>query len=295
MKSGFVALVGRPNAGKSTLLNRLIGQKVSIVSDKPQTTRHRILGILTDDEAQMIFVDTPGIHRPEYRLNERMMDAVYEALRDVDLVVHLVDASQPIGGGENFAREMVARSGKPVLLALNKADLINKGKLLPLIETAAAHGCYDTVVPISAKTGDNVEALLAEIRSRLPAGEALYDETMWTDQQERGLVSETIREKVLRNTRQELPYSTAVQIEVFDEERREEGFVRILASIIVEKPGQKKIVIGRGGRMIKKIGTEARLGIQRLLDVEKVYLELNVKVVAGWRNRESSILEYGVS
>jgi len=295
MKSGFVALVGRPNSGKSTLLNRLVGQKVSIVSDKPQTTRSRALGILTEEQTQIVFVDTPGIHRPEFRLNIRMMEAVYEALRDVDLVVHLVDSSEPGGGGERFAVELVRRCGKPVLLALNKADLVNKGRLLPLIEDYDRQDTYAEIVPISAKTGDNVDALMEQIRRRLPEGEALFDEELWTDQQERSMVGEMVREKVLRNTRQELPYSTAVQVEVFDEERRAEGFVRILASIIVEKSGQKKIVIGRGGRMIKKIGTEARLGIQQLLDVEKVYLELNVKVVEGWRNRDHLLLEYGVS
>lgn len=294
MKSGFIALVGRPNVGKSTLLNRLVGQKVAIVSDKPQTTRHRILGIRTTPDAQMIFVDTPGIHRPEFRLNARMMDTVYDALREVDLIVHLVDASESYGKGEQFVLELVAKSGKPALLLLNKVDLVNKGKLLPIIEFYSQEGNYHEIIPISAIKGDNVDTLLEKLEELLPEGEALYPPDAITDQTERFIVGEIIREKVLEKTRQELPYSTAVVVEEFNEERRDEGFVRIVASVLVEKSGQKKIVIGRGGKMIKQIGIEARKDIERFLQVEKIYLDLNVKVVPDWRNREPFLDDLGV-
>lgn len=286
MKSGRVGLVGRPNAGKSTLLNRVVGQKVSIVSDKPQTTRHTILGIRTTPSSQMVFVDTPGIHKPGFLLNERMMSAVYDAVRGVDVLVHIVDASTPYGKGEEFALELASRAEEPAILALNKVDAMNKGRVLPLIEFYNQQGGYVEIVPISALKGDNVEALLGVIASHLPEKEPLYPPEHFTDQQERQLVSEIIREKVLAHARQELPYSTAVVIDQIDESDREEGLVRIYASIVVEKPGQKKIVIGRGGSMIKKIGTEARLEIEELLQVRRIYLDLMVKVEPDWRNRE---------
>ena len=294
-RAGYVALVGRPNAGKSTLLNYLIGQKIAIVSDKPQTTRQRVLGVHTSGDSQMAFVDTPGIHRPSYRLNERMMDVVYEALRGVDVVVQLVDASQKFGKGEAFASDLVTRSEQPSILALNKVDLVNKARLLPIIQLYAERGDYDEIVPISAASGENVDRLLEVISARLPASEFLYDPDQFTDQTERALVSEIIREKVLQTTRQELPYSTAVQIEVFDESRRKEDFIHIVASIIVEKSGQKKIVVGRAGRMIREIGTAARKELQELLEVEKMFLELNVKVVPDWRNTDHLLDEYGVT
>lgn len=278
--------MGRPNTGKSTLLNRLIGQKVSIVSDKPQTTRKRALGIRTTGDAQAVFVDTPGIHRPGHRLNERMMEDVYEALREVDLVVHMVDVSQRYGKGEEFTLDLIRKTAKPTLLALNKVDLVNKGKILPVIEFYHRQYPYLDIIPISATEGDNVPVLLEKIAENLPEGDFLYSPEQITDQQERFLVAEMIREKVLQHTRQELPYSTAVLLERFDESRRDQGFVSISASIVVEKDGQKKIVIGRGGSMIKTIGTEARQEIEELLQVEKVFLDLNVKVVPGWRNQE---------
>ena len=293
-KSGFIALVGRPNSGKSTLLNRLIGQKISIVSDKPQTTRIRILGIRTSSDCQMIFVDTPGIHRPGYRLNERMMGMVYEVLKEVDLVVHLVDVSENYGKGEEYVVELVKRTEKPSILTLNKVDMVNKGKILPVIEFYAQRHPYREIVPISATQGDNVEVLLEQIAKNLPEGEFLYPPEFVTDQKERFIVCEIIREKVLHHTHRELPYSTAVQIEDFDESRRDSGFVRIVASVIVDKEGQKKIVIGRGGKMIKTIGSEARREIEQFLDVRKIYLDLNVKVVTGWRNLERLLDELGV-
>lgn len=293
-KCGYVALIGRPNAGKSTLLNRLIGQKVSIVSDKPQTTRHRIQGVLTRDDSQMIFVDTPGIHRPGYRLNQRMMEAVFTTLKDVDVVLHLVDATRPYGKGEQFVVDMLKKTTGRALLLLNKVDLVNKGKLLPKIDAFKDRFEYGGIIPISALRGDNQDALVGEILKLLPEGSFFYPPEYFTDQQERTLTSEIIREKVLHHTRQELPYSTAVTIESFDEDQREEGLVRIAASIIVDKPSQKKIVIGRAGRMIKAIGTDARKELLGFLQTKRIYLELNVKVVPGWRDQVRVLDELGV-
>ncbi|HSR66389.1 MAG TPA: GTPase Era [Acidobacteriota bacterium] len=295
-KCGHIALIGRPNAGKSTLLNHLMGQKIAIVSDKPQTTRRRILGVLNRGEAQMIFVDTPGIHKPGYRLNQIMMDTVYEAIKDVDLLLHMVDASEPYGRGEQFVVDLVKQAGKPTLLLLNKADAVNKGRLLPEIEAYNERFAYQEIIPISASQGDNVEVLLERIAEHLPESDWLFPEDYFTDQQERFLASEIIREKVLAHTRREIPYSTAVVIEEFDESRRqeEESFLRITASILVDKPNHKKIVIGRGGRMIKRIGTEARKELKRMLEVKSLYLDLNVKVEAGWRDREGLLDQMGV-
>jgi len=276
-------------------LNRLIGTKVSIVSDKPQTTRNRILGIYTSEEAQIAFVDTPGIHRPGYKMNVRMMELVREAMRDVDILLHMVDVSDNYGKGEQFALDLVEKYNKTSILLLNKIDLINKGRLLPIIEQYARNGVYQEIIPISAKQGDNVENLVRKIAAFLPEGELMYPEDYFTDQQERFLVSETIREKLLNKTRKELPYSTAVQIEEFDESRRAEGLVVIKASIVVEKPGQKKIVIGRSGQMVKEIGTEARKEIEKLLIVKRVYLELNVKVIPGWRDQDFVLHDIGVN
>lgn len=295
MKSGFVAIVGRPNSGKSTLLNRLIGTKVSIVSDKPQTTRNRIMGIYTSETAQIAFVDTPGIHRPGFKMNVRMMELVREAMKEVDILLHMVDVSDDYGKGEQFALELVERYRKPCILLLNKIDLINKGRLLPVIEHYAEKGKYNEIIPVSAKQGDNVEMLIGKIAALLPEGELIYPEDYFTDQQELFMVSESIREKVLLKTRNELPYSTAVKIEDFDESRRAEGLVVISASIVVEKTGQKKIIIGRSGQMIKMIGTDARKDIQKILDVRKVYLELNVKVIPGWRDQDFVLKDIGVN
>lgn len=295
MKSGFVAIVGRPNSGKSTLLNRLIGTKVSIVSDKPQTTRNRIMGIYTSENARIAFVDTPGIHRPGYKMNVRMMEFVREAMKEVDILLHMVDVSDDYGKGEQFAMDLVEKYRKPCILLLNKVDLVNKGRLLPVIERYAENSNYKEIIPVSAKQGDNIEVLLERIATLLPEGELVYPDDYFTDQQEGFMVSESIREKVLHKTRQELPYSTAIKIEEFDESRRSEGLVVITASIIVEKTGQKKIIIGRAGQMIKQIGTDARKDIQKILDVKKVYLELNVKVIPGWRDHDFALKDIGVN
>ena len=293
-KSGLVALIGRPNSGKSTLLNQLVGQKVAIVSDKPQTTRNRIIGVQTTEECQMIFVDTPGIHRPGHLLNKRMMGEVYDSLKGVDLLVQVVDVSQRYGKGEEYVLNLVQKTQKPTILALNKVDLISKGKVLPVLEFYNKQFEYREMIPLSALQGDNFKVLQEKIAEHLPAGERLYPSEYITDQPERFLVSEIIREKVLNHTRQEIPYSTAVLVEVFDESRREEGFMSITASIIVDKDNQKKIVIGRAGQMVKTIGTEARVDLEDFLDVSKLYLELNIKVMSGWRDQEHLLDELGV-
>ena len=294
MKFGFASIIGRPNVGKSTLMNGLIGTKLSIVSDKPQTTRARVLGVFNRAEAQIVFVDTPGIHRPGHRLNERMMAEVEEAMQQVDLLLHMVDASERFGKGEQFVLDMVRSVGAKKFLLLNKVDKINKAKVLPMIESFSQEGLYDEIFPISALTGENLDHLLDSMVRYLPEGQPMYPPDYLTDQNERFLVAEIIREKVLHHTRQELPYTTAVLIEEFDESKREEGFVRISASILVEKDGQKKIVIGRGGQLIKQVGIEARKEIEELLQVRQIFLGLNVKVEPGWRNRDPLLDALGV-
>ncbi|MBI4445195.1 MAG: GTPase Era [Acidobacteria bacterium] len=294
-KAGFVALIGRPNVGKSTLLNRLVGQKISIVSDKPQTTRNRILGVLTRGDAQIIFVDTPGVHRPTYRMNKRMMNMVYSALKEVDLLIHMVDVTERYGKGEQYVIDLIKTAEKPALLVLNKVDLISKGKLLPLIDFFSHQHDYREIIPLSSTEGINVDVLLQKIIENLPESEFLFPSEYVTDQQQRFMIAEIIREQVLQMTREELPYSTAVQLDAVDENRRTEGFVSINASIIVEKENQKKIVVGHAGQMIKAIGTAARLELQKLLGVPKVFLGLNVRVVEHWRDREEILNEVGVS
>ena len=294
MKFGLAAIIGRPNVGKSTLINGLIGTKISIVSDKPQTTRARTLGVLNRPDAQIVFVDTPGIHRPGYRMNERMMAEVEEAMREVDLLLHMVDASERLGKGEQYVLEMVRFAKARKFLLLNKVDKINKAKVLPVIETFSREGLYDEIFPLSALTGENVDLLLEAMVRIMPEGQPMYPPEYLTNQNERFLVAEIIREKVLHHTRQELPYTTAVLLEEFDESRRTEGFVRITASILVEKDGQKKIVIGRGGQLVKQIGVEARKEIEDLLQVRQIFLGLNVKVEPGWRNRDPLLDALGV-
>ncbi len=293
MKFGYAALIGRPNVGKSTLLNRLIGQKVAIVSDKPQTTRTRLIGVRTLPEGQIVFVDTPGIHRPGYRLNERMMEEVYESIRQVDVLLHMVDVTEKYGKGEQYVLDLVQGQTKRRFLLLNKMDAINKGRVLPMIEFYSQTAQYDEIIPISALNGDNVDVVQQKILEYLPEGEPQYPPDFITDRNERFLVAEIIREKVLAHTREELPYSTAVHVDLFDESERDEGFVRIAASIIVEKEGQKKIVIGRGGQMIRQIGIEARKEIEDFLDVRQIYLDLTVRVQPGWRNLEHLLEELG--
>jgi GTP-binding protein Era len=294
MKAGLVSLVGRPNAGKSTLLNRLVGQKVAIVSDKPQTTRHRIVGVRHAPGCQMVFIDTPGIHKPQHRMNRRMVDVALATLKDVDVVVLVVDATTRPGTGDDFVLELLRRARVPTVVALNKIDRIgDKSTLLPLMRQYAAAGDFEAIVPISARDSDGLDGLAQAIAAALPEGEALYPADYLTDQTERTLAAEMIREKVLLHTRDELPYSTAVVIEQFEEPAAPGGLTRIYASILVDQPSQKPIVVGKGGEMVKRIGTEARRDLEEMLG-GRVYLELHVKVREDWRDDERILDELGL-
>jgi GTP-binding protein Era len=293
MKSGFVALVGRPNAGKSTLLNHFVGQKVAIVSDKPQTTRHRIMGVRNLPGAQLVFVDTPGIHKPVHRMNRRMVDVATGSLKEADVVVLVVDASVPSGSGDRFVRDTVRAARLPVVLALNKVDHVHKPELLPLIAGYAKDEVYRAIVPVSALTGDGLDRLADEIVAALPEGEPLFPDEYLTDQTERLLTAELIREKVLRYTRDELPYTTAVLVDQFEEPEREGGLTRIFASILVDHESQKPIVVGRSGDMIKRIGIDARKDLEEMLG-GKVFLDLHVKVREDWRDDERILDEIGL-
>jgi len=280
-RSGTVALVGRPNAGKSTLLNALLGDKIAIVSAKPQTTRNRIIGILTEARGQIVFFDLPGVHRPKHKMNSRMMTEVRSALEEVDLVFHLVDASVSWGGGEQFLFELLEPVQQPVLGLLTKIDLVKpREALLPLIEDYHGRREDAVVLPISAPKADGLDELLDEVFSRLPEGESLYPDDVTTTQTERFFIAEVVREKLLHRTRNELPYTTGVVVDYLDES---ETLLRVSALIYVERKSQKGIVIGKGGSMIKAVGQDARLELERLLGI-KVYLELHVKVHARWRD-----------
>jgi GTP-binding protein Era len=284
MKSGFVALIGRPNAGKSTLLNRFIGQKLAIVSDKPQTTRNRITGVRNFPEGQVVFVDTPGVHRPMHRLNVRMVDAALEALREVDVVAVIVDATEAPGAGDRYLLDLLKSVAKPKVLVLNKVDAIHKDRLLPMIARYSSTGGFTDIVPVSALSGDNVDRLEQVLLSHLPEGEPLYDDEYLTDQPERFFVAELVREQVLQHTRAELPFSSAVIVDRF-EEPDEKGLMRLYCTILVERESQKPIVIGRSGEMIKAIGTAARKELEQFFDT-RVFLDLRVKVRADWREDE---------
>ncbi|MDQ2746389.1 MAG: GTPase Era [Acidobacteriota bacterium] len=291
-RSGYVALIGRPNAGKSTLLNHLVGEKIAAVSNKPQTTRHKIQGIVTSDEGQIVFIDTPGVHKPGYLLNRRMMAAVHDAILSVDVVVLLRDASVSTGNGDKFVLELVKESGKTAILVLNKIDKIHDKKaLLPLIEYYSKECDFAEIVPISALKGEAIDNLLRQIVKHLPENEAIFGADEMTDQSMRMLVSEMVREKILQTTGDEIPYVTAVVTEKYDES--EPDVVRIYCAIFVERSSQKGIIIGKGGIKLKKIGTEARVDIENLLN-KKVFLQLFVKVVEDWRNRPQDLDELGV-
>ncbi len=291
-RSGYVALIGRPNAGKSTLINRLVGEKIAAVSNKPQTTRHRIKGIVTLDEAQIVFVDTPGVHKPGHLLNRRMMAAVHDAILSVDLVVLMRDASVSTGNGDRFVLELIKQSEKPAVLVLNKIDKISdKKKLLPLIEGYSNEFEFAEIVPTSALKGTDIDNLLRQIAKHLPVAEPIFSADEMTDQSMRTIAAEMVREKILASTGEEIPYVTAVVTELFDES--EPGLTRIFCAIYVERHSQKKIVVGKGGARIKDVGTKARVDIEKLLG-KKVFLKLFVKVVEDWRNRESDLDEMGI-
>jgi len=292
-RSGFVALIGRPNAGKSTLLNRVVGEKIAAVSDKPQTTRFKIQGVTTRPDGQIIFVDTPGVHKPGYELNRRMMAAVQGALLQVDLVCLIRDASVSTGQGDRFVLELVQRSGKPALLLLNKIDKMkDRSSLLPLIEWYKDQYDWREVIPISALNGEMIDVLQDEIIKHLPEGAPLFGEDELTDQSLRSLAAEIVREKVLQRTGEEIPYVTAVVTEKWEDVR--EDFTRIYCTIVVERPSQKKIIIGKGAGRLKEIGIQARRQIETLLG-HQVHLELFVKVEDDWRNKEHLLDEMGIS
>lgn len=291
-RSGFVALIGRPNAGKSTLLNRLVGEKIAAVSNKPQTTRHRIQGIVTRDDGQIVFVDTPGVHKPGHLLNRRMMAAVHDAILSVDVLVLMRDATVSTGNGDRFVLDLVKQAEKPAVLLLNKIDkLKDKALLLPLIESYAQEYEFAEIVPVSALKGEAIDVLLDQIVKHLPVGDPIFTDDEMTDQPLRSIVAEMVREKILMATGEEIPYVTAVVTEVFDES--EPTMTTIFCAIYVERSSQKKIVIGKQGARIKDIGTRARLDIEKLLS-KKVFLKLFVKVVEDWRNRERDLDDIGI-
>ncbi len=290
-RSGLVALIGRPNVGKSTLLNRLIGFKVAAVSDKPQTTRTRIRGILTRPEGQIIFVDTPGIHKPIHEMNERMMRAVREAISDVDVLLLIIDVLEPFGRGDEFTLELIKPTEKPALLFLNKIDkLKNKAQLLPLMDRYHREYPFRELIPGSALTGENVELLVEKLFDALPPGPLYYPESEVTDQPERVLAAEIVREKLLMVTRDEIPYETAVYTERFQDEGE---LLRIYCTILVERDGQKGIIIGRGGQRLKQIGSLAREELEFLFG-KKIYLELHVKVRKHWRENPQILDQLGI-
>jgi GTPase len=333
MKSGMVALVGRPNAGKSTLLNRLVQQKLAIVSDKPQTTRNRIVGVRnyarqtgqqanrptgTRTEAlnpsgaqdlkasgpqdlvgQVVYVDTPGVHKPLHRLNVRMVDAALDTLKEVDLVAVVVDASEASGGGDRFLLDVVKRSKTPRILVLNKVDAIDKPQLLPRLVEYEKEG-FEELVPVSALTGENVDRLEQVLLRHLPEGDPIYPDDYLTDQPERFFVAELVREQVLQQTRDELPFSTAVVVDKFEEpdaltplEPGAKGLMRLYCTILVERETQKPIIVGKGGSMIKSIGTAARKELEAFFDA-RVFLDLHVKVKEGWREDERTLDSLGL-
>jgi GTP-binding protein Era len=290
-RSGFVAIVGRPNVGKSTLVNRLVGQKVAIVSEKPQTTRNRILAVVNRPGGQVVLFDTPGIHKPMHRMNRRMLASAEDSLSQVELAVWLVDVTQPYGPGDRHVRKMIKQGAcKKVLLAVNKIDALKKTRILPTIEQYRTLLDFVEVVPLSARTGENVELLLERVLAQLPEGEPLYPEDFLTDRPERFFVAEMVREQVLAHTREELPYATGVIIEAY---REEPEIVRIDAAILVERDSQKGIVIGKGGAMLKAIGSAARREIEAFLGA-RVFLGLFVKVRKDWRENPRALDEVGL-
>ena len=293
MKSGFVSFLGRPNAGKSTLLNRIVGHKLAIVSDKPQTTRTRIVGVKNYDEGQVVFLDTPGVHKPMHRMNVRMVDVALEAMREVDVLALVVDVSVKPGTGDQFMLDVIKDVKTPVILVLNKVDLISKHTLLPLIDHYRKAHPFVEIVPLSAADGTNVDVLEKLFLQYLPDGEPLYPPDYVTDQPERFFASEIIREQVLQLTHDELPFSTAVVIDRFEEPAEGQKVLSIYATILVDRESQKPIVIGRAGAMIKNIGTAARQELQQYFG-SRVFLDLHVKVKSEWRDDERLLDELGL-
>jgi GTPase len=290
-KSGFISIIGRPNVGKSTLLNNVVGQKIAIMSDKAQTTRNKIQGVYTDDKAQMIFIDTPGIHKPKHRLGDFMMKTALTTLSEVDVVLFVVNANESFGKGEEFIVERLQGLENPVFLVINKIDQVHPDKILSIIEKYKDHYSFAEIIPISALHGNNVNTLLTEIQKYIPEGPQYYPADQVTDHPERFIVTELIREKVLHLTREEIPHSIAVIIDQM--EKRDSGnAVYIQATIVVERSSQKGIIIGKQGSMLKEVGKRARHDIEKLLG-SKVFLELWVKVQKDWRNKMMHLRDFG--
>ena len=293
MKSGFVSLIGRPNAGKSTLLNRLVGSKLAIVSGKPQTTRNRILGVRNYPDAQVVYLDTPGIHRPLHRMNVRMVDTAVNTIGTVDVLCLLLDVSERAGHGDRFVIDLVKNTSTPVFLVLNKIDLVKKSRLLPIMDGYWQEQRFAEIIPVSAATGENVERLEQVLIDRLPEGQPLYPGDYLTDQPERFLASEIVREKLLQFTHAEIPFSSAVVVDRFEEPQEAGGMIRLYCTILVDRDSQKAIVVGRAGDMVKRIGTAAREELERFFDA-KVFLDLHVGVKSDWREDERLLGELGL-
>ncbi|OCA92519.1 GTPase Era [Pseudobacillus wudalianchiensis] len=290
-KSGFISIIGRPNVGKSTFLNRVIGQKIAIMSDKPQTTRNKVQGVYTKEDAQMIFIDTPGIHKPKHKLGDFMMKVAVNTLKEVDLVLFMVNAEEGYGRGDEFIIEKLKGIPTPVFLVVNKIDQIHPDQLLKLIDQYKSLYPFAEIIPISALEGNNVERLLAQIEEKLPEGPQYYPADQVTDHPERFIISELIREKVLHLTREEVPHSIAVVIDKI-ERRGDKEIINVMATIVVERDSQKGIVIGKRGALLKEIGQRARQDIEHLLG-SQVFLELWVKVQKDWRNKASNLRDFG--
>lgn len=289
-KSGFVTIIGRPNVGKSTLLNSILGQKIAIMSDKPQTTRNKIQGFYTKENAQIIFIDTPGIHKPQHKLGEYMVTVAERTLNEVDVILYLVDATADFGAGEEFIIKQLEKIETPVFLMINKIDLIPRENLFAIIDRYSSKYSFAEIIPVSALKRDNVDHLLSVLEQYLPEGPQFYPEDMVTDQPEKAIVAELIREKALLMTREEIPHSIAVEVTDFKE--RDQNMVYVGAIIYVERDSQKGIIIGKKGSMLKEIGKLARVDIENLLD-SKIYLELWVKVQKDWRNRDVALRNFG--
>lgn len=289
-KSGFISIIGRPNVGKSTLLNRFVGQKIAIMSDTPQTTRNKIQGVVTTDDSQMVFIDTPGIHKPKHRLNDFMLKSAYSTFGQVDIILFMVNAEEKRGPGDNFIMEKIENITTPKFLVINKIDKIKPERILEIITDYTSVHKFDEVIPISATNGNNTDALLTTIKKYLPEGPPYYPEDQLTDHPEYFIVSEFIREKVLQLTKEEVPHSVAVVIDSM--QRNENDKVHVYATIIVERASQKGIIIGKGGKMLKEIGIRARKDIEAMLG-DKIFLELWVKVQKDWRNKQTYLQDYG--
>lgn len=290
-KSGFISIIGRPNVGKSTFINRVIGQKIAIMSDKPQTTRNKVQGVLTTNHAQYIFIDTPGIHKPKHKLGDFMMKVAQNTLKEVDVILFMVNAEEGFGRGEEFILEKFQTVKTPIFLIINKIDRIHPDKLLTVIESYNEKFQFAEIIPISALEGNNIERLLEVVQKYLPEGPLYYPADQVTDHPERFIITELIREKALHLTREEVPHSLAVVLEKMEKDPGKD-MINVMATIIVERDSQKGIVIGKQGKMLKEIGKRARVDIENLLG-SKVFLELWVKVQKDWRNKASQLRDYG--